>query len=173
MSLTIFELDEEMKAAEEAIEKYAEEHEGDITDCPFNDILENLQMQKEDKCLNVAAWIKNLKAEAGAIEGEKKALYKRESALKNKAERLTNYLEFAIKPGEKLQNSRAVIGWRKSTAILLHPDFTPEQFPSQFTKTEITISKTAVKEAMQGASSLIIDGIEYAKAETRQNIQIK
>ena len=46
-----------------------------------------------DKAINVARFIQNLKAEQEAVKAEKDRLAKRETALKNKHERLKTYLE--------------------------------------------------------------------------------
>lgn len=172
MGLSIYELDEEMQIAEAKINEWAETHDGDITECPFNDILDGLQGEKNEKFLNVALWIKNLKAEAKAIEDEKKSLYNREKSLKNKADRLTGFILYNMKKGEKLKNAKAEITWRKSKSVWIKPDINPELLPKEFTKTEITISKTALREHMEDGK-LILNGVLIAGLEENFNIQIK
>ena len=166
MALTLYELSEEMKAAEEAIMAYAEEHDGDITECPFNEILEKLEGEKEQKCLNIAAWYKNLIGEAKAIEAEKKTLYAREKANKNKAERLKNYIEEHIKPGTKLSDSRIQIGWRKSEQVFIEAE--PDTLPPQYQRVSIEPDKTKIKEELKKGADL-----PFASLITKQNLQIK
>lgn len=134
------------------------------------DVFAELQMEREAKIENMALWIKNLVAEAGAIKAEKDALYEREKTAKNKAERLKNYLS-KILNGEKYSTPRVAISFRKSESVDVDEGF------AQWAKTnadhllkykEPEADKAAIKEAIKNGAS-----VEFARLEQKTNIQIK
>lgn len=85
------------------------------------DKLESLQMEREAKIENVACWIKDLKAEAEAIKTEKMELAKRQQVAENKAERLKNWLAYAL-DGHKFSTAKCSVSFRKTESV----DVTPE-----------------------------------------------
>lgn len=78
--------------------------------------LHGLQMERRQKIRNIACWIKNLLADARAYEEEEKTFAVRKTAVKNKADRLKQYLSDCLH-GEKIQDKEFSIGWRKSQRI--------------------------------------------------------
>lgn len=139
--------------------------DGEIADI---EAFEALNLAREQKIENVACWIKNLKADAAAIREEEKALSDRRRANENKAERLENFLAYALK-GEKYNSPRVNITYRKSEAVEL--DVSDEVFMehfSEFVKVTPTINKTAIKDALKAGITNI-----PAHLSERQNMQIK
>jgi|SRR5581483_5033044 len=123
------------------------------------------------KCLDIACLIKNTEAEADAIRIEEKRLAARRKAAESKAEWLRSYLEKNMEPGTNLKDARAVIGWRKSTAVdvLVPADQLPDAF-RRLVPATYTADKLAMKEALKtGAPDLQ----NKAVLLERQNIQIK
>ena len=112
--MTLYELSADLKVIESAMEAHALENGGDVSEFPVS-LLEKLEGDIEKKCLNVAAWVKNLKAESDALKVEKSRLDKRKRVVDNKIERLKSFVgEFAK---GKISDSRAVISWRKSKRL--------------------------------------------------------
>lgn len=139
--------------------------DGEIADI---EAFEALNLAREQKIENVACWIKNLKADAAAIREEEKALSDRRRANETKAERLENFLAYALK-GEKYSSPRVNITYRKSEAVELDvpDDVFMERF-AEFVKVTPTINKTAIKDALKAGITNI-----PAHLSERQNMQIK
>ena len=74
---------------------------------------EALQMDRERKIENTCLWFKNTMAEAAAIKAEEEALKKRRQVLENRAERLKQYMEYAL-AGQSFQTPKCSITWRKN-----------------------------------------------------------
>ena len=73
--------------------------------------LEALQMQREQKLEGAALVVKNLEAEAAAIEAEEKKLAARKTAAKNRAKRIREWIAYNIGTG-KLSTPRVSISVR-------------------------------------------------------------
>lgn len=131
-----------------------------------------LQMERTAKLEGVACWIKNLLSDAEAIKAEKDALAEREKAARNKAERLTKWLETALQ-GEKLSTARCAVSYRKSVAVEI-PDeeafvtYARMECNDLLTFKQPVPNKTAIKMALKDGR--FIPGVELVE---RQNISIK
>lgn len=109
--------------------------------------LDGLMMEREQKCENIALYIKNLQADALAYEAEKNAFAEREKAAKGKVEQLKKYLAYAL-GGEKFSTSKCAVSFRRSEKV----DITDKSLiPVEFFKTSITYEpdKTAIKKAIK------------------------
>lgn len=164
--LKIYEINEEMQALDGLLDSWASNHEGDITDFPLNDELERLEGAREEKLLNLAVWHKDLKAQAEAFSKEIKRLQARQKALSNKADSIKEYIDYNLQDGEKLSDTRADLGWRKSTQVVI--DILVEDLPPEFVKFTRSADKTAIKEAIQSK-----EGCQCAHIEEKMNLQIK
>lgn len=155
--MTLYEIDQEILSLVN--------EDGEIADL---EAFEALNLAREQKIENVACWIKNLKADAAAIREEEKALSDRRRANENKAERLENFLAYALK-GEKYNSPRVNITYRKSEAVELDvPDEVFMERYTEFVKVTPTINKTAIKDALKAGITNI-----PAHLSERQNMQIK
>lgn len=164
--MKLYELNEEIEIAERAINEYAEKNEGDITDCPFEVILEDLKGEKDAKLLGLSVWYKNLNAEAKAIAEEVKVLGARKSAIANKAERLKDFIEASLEPNKKLSDSKVSLSWRKSQAVAVTVE--AEDLPLEYIKTTIAPDKTAIKTALNSGKEIM--GVDLVN---NLNLQIK
>jgi len=127
---SLYEIDKEIIGLHNALEKWAVEHDGDITDFPFSDYEEHLKYEKEQKLLSIACWIKNLNSDAAAIKAEEDSLRKRRQAIENKAESLEKLIKLHYsKDEDKLQNSRAVLSYRRSEKVVIDND---EKLPIKY-----------------------------------------
>lgn len=122
-----------------------------------------------EKCLNLACLIKNVEAEALALTIEEQKLKTRAEAAARKAGWLRSYLAANMEPGTNLKDARAMIGWRKSTAVEV--TCKPEELPKEFQRTKVTVDadKTALKDALEKPGC----SVAGAQLVQRFNLQIK
>ena len=80
------------------------------------ELLNNLQMERDAKIENVALWIKELKAEAEALKAEKLAFAERQKVAENKMESLKKWLAYALN-GEKFKSVRASVTFRTTQKV--------------------------------------------------------
>lgn len=78
--------------------------------------LENLEMERSVKLENIALYYKNLTSDANEIKTEEKNLKERREAIERKAERLKDYLAYALN-GEAMETPKCKVSWRKSTSV--------------------------------------------------------
>jgi hypothetical protein len=148
-----------LDAADEVID-----HETGLVPMDWASLLEMVQLERDTKCLSVAAYIREQDAQASAIGEEIDRLRKRQQTAKNKVERLKEYLATAVKAGEKLKDARVSIGWRKSERVIVDEKI----LPNEYWKVERTPMKSAVKIAIE--SGMYVPG---ARIETCNNISIR
>lgn len=163
--LKLYELNTEIREAQELLEEWAAEHDGDFTDFPLTDTLERVQMDRVSKLLAIACLVKDYEAEEDALASERKRLGAREKAAANKAEGLRAYLTMNMKAGEKVQDARAVISWRKSKAVIVD---NLEALPGCYVFTKHEPMKSVIKEAIEAGEN--IPGVHL---EQRESLQIK
>lgn len=127
--------------------------------------LDELNMVLTDKRENVALYIKNLSAEAKAVDEEAKNLTNRKRVLNNKIEGLKRYLADNLE-GHKFETAKVVVSFRKSEQLEIN---STEHIPTEYLiSQEPKIDKVALKNSIkQGA---VINGVQII---TKQNIQIK
>jgi hypothetical protein len=78
--------------------------------------LDDLEIQRTEKALSVAAYLKGEQAEAEAIKAQADKLVARAKVHERRAEWLLSYLERHVEEGTKISDSRSEIGWRESAA---------------------------------------------------------
>lgn len=120
-----------------------------------------------EKLEGTACYVRELKAEAGAIKAEEERLAKRRKALENKSERLKNYMMPALEAmGGKVKGVMASVRIGKSQAVTVFDiDALPDTF--KHVKTTIDPDKVALKKALK--SGEVIPG---AALEDRQSVVI-
>jgi hypothetical protein len=101
------------------------------------DTLEGLQGAFEDKALNVARYIRNLEAEASAIEEAKKRMDTRAKATSKQAARLKAYLKAELeRTGLKIKAPDLALRIQNNPPSVVIED--QAQVPEQFKQTETT-----------------------------------
>lgn len=155
--MNIYDIDNAILEAYEAISEVFDEETGEVTDIDNFEALcgklDELQMERERKISNIACWIKNLKAEAEAIKTEEQTLNKRRKVCENKVESLKKYLEHALH-GDKFKDARVSISYRKSEGIHFAEDFDFNKVPGKFIKCTIDAKKTEMKEAIKAGEEI-------------------
>ena len=126
---------------------------GEVVDI---DKLSALTMERDTKVENIALWIKNLLAEADALDAEKKAFEERAKAAKAKAESLKRYLTDAL-AGQKFKTTRVQVTFRASQSVNITDE---AALPQEYVrvKTETAPDKTAIKEALK--AGIAVTGAE-------------
>lgn len=124
--------------------------------------LDALQIQRDEKVENIACLIKNLKAEAEAIQNEERKLKSRRQACENHADWLKKYLANNLQ-GEKFKSARVSISWRKSQAVEVEDVW---KLPAEYIRmADPEPKKTEIKEALKA-------GIEVPGAELVDNLNM-
>ena len=128
--------------------------------------INDCQMERDQKCLDVARYIKSCLAEADAIKAEQKKLAGRAAALVNRADSLENYLTQHVNVGEKIKSADTIIGWRKSSIVTVPTDI--NTLPDKYIRKTIEANKVDIKEDLK-------KGIEIAGCQIIDchNISIK
>ncbi|MDR1328872.1 MAG: siphovirus Gp157 family protein [Oscillospiraceae bacterium] len=161
--MTLYEIDS-------AITALIDPETGEVLDY---EAFEALAFTREAKLENTALYIKNLDAEAAAIQAEEQALEARRKRAQNKAASLRAHLSQALS-GEKFSTPRVAVSFRKSEALQIldiekfiewtriekHPEFLNFGRPIP--------NKTKIAAEIQGGMK--IPGVTL---ETHNNIQIK
>ena len=166
--MKLFELDTEIRSLDIALQEYAEQNDGDVTEFPDLAKLVDLKEERDRKLLGLGCLLKERRAEANAVKEEVKALQKRAKTLSNDVDSIESFIEGNLKPGEKLADSRVAFSWRKSEAVVLGPDMVPDKLPTAFQRVTVEADRTLLKEALKGGET-----IEGVTLEPRLNLQVK
>lgn len=146
--MTLYEIDQ---AIQYIVNNAIDAETGEILDEDMTAKLDELQMAREQKCENIACWIKDLTADAKAIREEEKALADRRRIIENKTERLKAYLRYALN-GDKLATPRCSVSYRKSQQVdVMLLDVVPEEF-LRFKDPEP--DKTKIKDALKAGENV-------------------
>lgn len=163
--MTLYEIDKSIEALVNAVDPDT----GEIT--VDNDALDALLMERDAKIENIACYIKNLAAEAKAIKEEEMALSARRKTTEKKAERLKDYLTYALQ-GEKFQTAKCAVSFRKSSAVEVDDCFVEWAQTSGNEELlrykEPEVNKTAVKERLTGG-----EAFDFARLVQNMSITIK
>jgi phage host-nuclease inhibitor protein Gam len=153
-----------------AIMALVDAESGEIADI---EALNTLVMERDKKIENIALLYKNYTAEAAAIKAEVASLTSRQKSAENEAERLKEYLSFAL-DGEAFSTPRVSVSYRKSTALEYL------DAPALITWMEQNGHDDCVKYkdpelSKSSVTSLIKSGVPvpFATLVNRQNVQVK
>ena len=166
--MNLFELTTEQLELERMMDTFAAENEGDITDFPLNDEFERLEGERATKLLNIGAWIKSLRATEAAHKAEQKRQGERAKVLGNKADRLESLISCHLANGEKLNDTRCALSFRRSESVVI--DVPTESLPKDFVieSTSTAPDKKAIKAHIKDVGKW-----EFAHIQENFNLQIK
>jgi len=128
------------------------------------DTLEGLAGAWEDKALNVARYIRNLEAEATAIEEAKKRMEIRARSTANKAARLKEYLKAELeKTGLKPKAADVALRLQNNPPAVVFDDET--RIPEEYRRTEVirTILKAEIAAAIKAGKEITGAHLEQSK----------
>lgn len=83
----------------------------DIDPQTLADTIEGLQMELDEKLMNIGRWVRNLEAESTGIKVEEERLSKKRKAIENKVVSLKEYVRQAMLAVDKKKSSDGVITW--------------------------------------------------------------
>ena len=156
--MTLYEINEQIQ---KAIELGFDPETGEILD---ESALEQLQLDRDEKIENICLFIKDLKAEAAALDAEKKNLDARSTVAKRKSDSLSRYLQ-AMLDGEKFKTARCSISYRKTSAVIVDNE---NELPELCVRIGKEPNKTAIKDYINAGVS-----VPGAHIEDRQSMIIK
>ena len=116
------------------------------------ELLNNLQMERDAKIENVALWIKELKAEAEALKAEKLAFAERQKVAENKMESLKKWLAYALN-GEKFKTVRASVTFRTSDKVEIADIYKLDESYLRYKEPEA--DKEAIKKAIKAGQEVV------------------
>ena len=140
----------------------------DLPEEVVRDTIEGLQGDMQEKCTNVAAFIRNTESLADQIKQAEQAMAARRKALENRADRIRQYLLDNMQrtgitkiesPWFKIslaKNPPSVVVDDEDTLKFAHPEFVK-------TVTTESLDKTAIKEAIKAGQ--IVEGAHLVQAE--------
>ena len=165
--MTLYEINESIRAVLDAMADEQTET-GEIDDS-FIFELDRLQEQRDEKLEAIGCYIKNLDAEAEAINTEINALKARMDAKIRKSERLEEYVKNnLLENGDtKKEFPRVAFSFRKSTLVSITD---VDAIPSEY-KEECVEWKPVKKEI--GLALKMGKAVPGAELVTKQNLQIK
>lgn len=159
--MTLYEIDAEILAL---MDQAVDPETGEINESVYED-LDRLQMDREHKVEAIALAYKNAKADAEAYKAEKMSFAKKQSAAENNAERLKNYLAYALN-GEKFKTSKVSVSYRKSETVnYTDIDMVPKQY---IRYKDPEVDKVNLKDALKMGAK--IPGVWL---EEKQNVQVR
>lgn len=150
-----------------AIYDCIDEETGEIIDF---DMIEALELERNQKIENLGLWYKNLLADSNALKNEIDVLTERKKQADSKAEQIKAWLT-DILAGGKFETSKIKMFYRKSKAVDVDEDFiewAKQNNDELLSYKEPTPNKTAIK-------TLILSGVEllHAKISEKNNLNIK
>ena len=157
--MTLFEIDKAIQDFEFEID----EETGEILN---PNALEELEMAREQKIENVGLYIKNLEAEATAVENQEKIFADRKKRIKKKIEGLKSFLGYALQ-GEKFRTDKVEMSFRKSESVHITDEYL---IPDEYKVCTVVKKpdKKVIKDAIKSGKDIM--GAELIE---KQNIQIK
>jgi hypothetical protein len=162
--LKLYEIDELLDLTIQEVSKIAEENDGLLPD-DWAHFLDDIQVERTKKILDIGRYFKSLEAEAEAVKTEKLKLALRQKHCETIAEKLKLYIINNIHAGEVFSDANTKLSWRKSEGVIISDE---SSIPEEFIKIERKIQIADIKKAIK--SGVVVSG---AKIETRNNLQIK
>lgn len=157
--MTLFEIDKAIQDFEFEID----EDTGEILNIQD---LDDLQMAREQKIENVGLYIKNLEAEADAVENQEKVFADRKKRIRKKIEGLKGFLGYALQ-GEPFKTDKVVMSFRRSESVHITDEYLiPDEYKT-FTVVKKP-DKTVIKKALKDGKEIM--GCELVE---KSNVQIK
>ncbi len=127
--------------------------------------LDNLQMERERKCENLALAIKEYRARAKAIAGEIESLTKRKKAAEKAAERAEEYLKYVLR-GNSFKSAKVDVTFKKTPPSVVLEDGFMEWAMSKaenFIKyAEPVADRVAIKEALKEGKEIPFAHLEQS-----------
>ena len=160
------------EAIENLLASAVDEETGEVllTEEELQEQLERLQIDFDQKIVELRNAYINLTAEAAALKAEKLNLAERQSKAEKAAERTKRFLAYLLK-GEKFQSGVCKIGWRKSEELVCDDGFVEwasEHCPYYLNFRQPEPRKADLKQAIKQGTKF-----QFVSLVEKNNIQIK
>lgn len=162
--MTLYEIDAQLQVLLDQAAAEAEENNGEISET-LDEQIEALSWERETKLHHIGLAIKNIRAEASAIEAEEKSLKNRREQKERIVKRLERLARGFVCPGEKYAWPEVEYSWRQSTETMVS---NVELLPDELVKVEKEPRKKAIKEALVRGEK-----VPGCWLEKKQNLQIR
>lgn len=164
--MTLYEINQEIAAAITAMFDEVDEETGEVKPGTV-ELLNQLQVARDEKIENCGIYLKNLMAEAAAIKAEEKNLETRRKRKEDSIANLKKYLTEQLGGENWVKSAKVSLTFRTSSPVEIDDE---TKIPARFmkTKTEIAPDKTAIAKAIKAGEK-----IPGAHIEEKKNIQIK
>lgn len=163
---TLFELNEEAARLFDLMERFAEENGGEVPPNLEAEI-DKISNDRTIKIGNICSVYKEMVARADVLKEEANRLAARAKASRNQADALKAYLARNLKPGEKFENERHRVGWKKISAVELMPGVAVEDIPELFQRIKVEFNRDEAKRGIAAGEDLW-----FAQLVEKQNINI-
>lgn len=165
--MTLFEIDAAITEAIERAFAAVDTDTGEVAETFDPAEIEALQGERDAKIEGIALTIKNIDAEADAIDAEIKTLKKRLDAKQNRAQRLREYVSSYLHTAEmtRFETAKVALTFRRSKTVNIYD---VNALPDGFIKTvtESKPDKVAIKAAIKGGAE--VPGAEIVENESLQ-----
>lgn len=166
MSLSLFTIAGEYRQQLDQLEQMG------LDEQTFQDTLESISGDIEEKSVNVAMFVRNLEASAAAIETQIDSMEERAKAIRKKADHVKDYLRANMEHAklQKIESPFFVLSIKKNSVSLVLDD--EKQVPPSFLKTPEppppTLDRVKLKEALKDGQ--IVPGVHL---EQKTRLEIK
>lgn len=156
--MKLYEINEQLENLLMIGDEYVDTTTGEVL---TKEIVDELNMAKEEKIEGCILFVKNMNAEAAAIKEEIDKLTARMKTCKNKAEWCKEYVQNFL-DGEKFKTAKVQVSYGKSVAVEI--DIDAEDLPREFVTVEYKPDKKAIKDALQ--SGVTVEGARIVEKRT-------
>ncbi|VWB08357.1 siphovirus Gp157 family protein [Burkholderia lata] len=166
MSLSLFAIAGDYRAQLDQLEQLG------LDEQTFQDTLESISGDIEEKSINVAMFVRNLEASAAAIETQIESMNDRAAAIRKKASHVRDYLLSNMEHAklQKIESPFFVLSIRKNPPSLIVDD--EKKIPPSFLKIpeppSPSLDKAALKDALKAGQE-----IPGAHLEQKNRLEIK
>lgn len=169
------------ESLERLMESFIDPDTGELTatEEEMQAAIEQMQMNFDEKIVDLRNEYINKLAEAEAIKEEKMRLATRQKRAEESAERLKRWLAWLLK-GEKFDNGVCKISYRRSEEVVFEKDengkekteqfvlWADKNFPSLLSYKKPEPNKTEIKKAIKAGLE-----VDFATVQAKNNIQVK
>lgn len=161
--MTLYEINKQIEETIYRMFSEVDEETGEVSQGTV-DLLEELNIAKDEKLENIGCLIKNLNAEIEALKAEEKNLADRRKRIENKVKRLTEYIEFILHGEDWDKSPRVAFRYKPSKAVKI---IDLEKIPKMFRRVKWEPDKTAIKKAIAEGKK-----VRGAEIEEKNNLRI-
>ena len=170
--MSSFKLWEIPQAIEDVTDYLVDPETGEVlSDEEARELIDKLEIEKDNKVEYLAKLVKNYNAEVDALKAQKKVFDERIKSATKKADRIKDYIKFSLQ-GEKwkAEDASISVSYRttKDVVNVTNLDNIPVEYYKPVAHYEINLDKTRIKKELK--EGITIEGVEL---EDRQSVIIK